>query len=60
MKSTFALITLALAYMMAFTILMANAEETRESYGTVIGIGMYIFNNNNNQHLYEKLINKIP
>lgn len=39
-KSTLALVTLALVAMVALTTVKADAtDETREAYGTVIGIG---------------------
>lgn len=39
MKSAFALFALALVCLVAITTVKADADETRESYGTVIGIG---------------------
>lgn len=39
-KSTLALVTLALVCLVALTtVKAADADETRESFGTVIGIG---------------------
>ncbi|KAF8978012.1 ATPase with role in protein import into the ER [Entomortierella lignicola] len=39
-KSTLALVTLALVCLVALTTVKANADESRESYGTVIGIDL--------------------
>ncbi|KAG0007676.1 ATPase with role in protein import into the ER, partial [Entomortierella chlamydospora] len=39
-KSTLALVTLALVCLVAITTVKADADDTRESYGTVIGIDL--------------------